>query len=207
MLRTLLPQPMAESISNISNVTELRIRADTNLIIFNCYGTATTGRYTVRATDIEQILLTASNGSLYSVNDMLNKGYLIYDGGIRIGVMGEGVIEEGKLIGIKNIRYLTVRVPKEINIDINKLSLPKSPINTIILSPPGAGKTTLLRALTRHYSESGANVMLIDERFELAAVKNGIPALNVGKNTDIMSGVPKSIAYEIGVRTMRPDII
>ncbi len=50
-------------------------------------------------------------------------------------------------------------------------------------------------------------MLLIDERYELAAVKNGQTNLNVGINTDIVSGVPKALAYEIAVRTMRPEII
>lgn len=207
MLDKLLPKNMAETIANINNVTELRIRADTNLVVCNRMGIAITTKYIVLREDIEYILMIASGGSLYTVNDMLNKGFLIYEGGIRIGVVGEGVIEEGKLIGLKNIRYLTVRIPKEINIDINILNPSKKPKNTLIISPPGGGKTTLLRALTKYYSELGNNVLLIDERYEIAAAKDGKPVLNIGRNTDVISGVPKSIAYEIAVRTMRPDII
>lgn len=207
MLDRLLPKHILAYLSNINNITELRVRANNNLIYYNTYGIATVSRYIVTTNDIDNILLTASNNSLYSVNDMLNKGFLIYDNGIRIGVIGEGVIEDDKLLGMKNIRYLTIRIPKEINIDISKLSLRKKPQNTLIISPPGAGKTTLLRAITKHYSDLGRNVLLIDERYELAAVKNGKPALKVGCNTDVLSGVSKSIAYEIAIRTMRPDII
>jgi stage III sporulation protein AA len=207
MIDRLLPRQMADSITDKNSVSELRIRADSNLVIRDCFGKNIIGGYIVKNDDIEKILLNASNGSLYAVNDMLNKGYLIYDGGIRIGITGEGVIEDDKLIGVKNIRFLTVRIPREIKVDINRLSPPEKPLNTLIVSPPGAGKTTLLRALTRYYSELGNNVLLIDERYELAAVKNGKPSLNVGRNTDVISGIPKKIAYEIGVRTMRPDII
>ena len=198
---------MARILAQYDNITELRVRVNTNLIVYNSSGVAITTRYIVSVKDIEHILMVASAGSLYSVTDMLNKGYLIYDNGIRIGIVGEGVIEEGKLISVKNITFMTIRVPKEIEVNLNELKLTDKPLSTLIISPPGAGKTTLLRAITRYYSDKGKNILLIDERYELASVKGGKPVLNVGKFTDVISGIPKSIAYEIAVRTMRPDII
>ena len=207
MLDRLLPQNMARILAQYDNITELRVRVNTNLIVYNSSGVAITTRYIVSVKDIEHILMVASAGSLYSVTDMLNKGYLIYDNGIRIGIVGEGVIEEGKLISVKNITFMTIRVPKEIEVNLNELKLTDKPLSTLIISPPGAGKTTLLRAITRYYSDKGKNILLIDERYELASVKGGKPVLNVGKFTDVISGIPKSIAYEIAVRTMRPDII
>jgi stage III sporulation protein AA len=198
---------MALRIGDIRNISELRIRLNSKLVAYYRMKRPEIIDYTVTREDIEHIIMTASNNSLYTVNDMLIKGFLVYDGGIRIGVTGDGVTESDNIIALKHINYLTVRVPREIDVDISGVPTPEQPLNTIIISPPGAGKTTLLRALTKYYSNKGNNVLLIDERYELAAAKNGMPALNVGVNTDVMSGVPKRKAYEIGIRTMRPDII
>lgn len=207
MIDKLLPAHISCRIKKIDTICEIRVRSGSKVVIYDRTNTMILIDYIVKESDIDYILTIASKGSLYTVNEMINKGFLIYDNGIRIGVMGEGVVEKDKLINIKNIRYLNIRIPKEIDIDLSKLALPDTPKNTLIISPPGAGKTTLLRALTKRYSNRGYNMLLVDERYEIASVKDGEPMLSVGSNTDIISGVSKILAYETAIRSMRPDVI
>ncbi len=165
--------------------------------------------YLVTARDIEDILTRASNMSIYSVSEEMLRGY-IPSKKVRIGVGGEGVSDGGKLIGIKNVAYMVIRVPHQVKSAadgvVNKVMTNDGKIkSTLIVSPPSAGKTTILRELARMIS-SKFNTVIIDERYELAAVLDGVPTLDIG-DSEVVSGVPKTIAYQNCVRAMNPEVI
>jgi len=71
------------------------------------------------------------------------------------------------------------------------------------------GKTTLLRDLSRIIGNSIPimNVLLVDERSEIASCVNGKPQLDVGVNTDVISNCSKAYGFEKAIRAMRPDVI
>ena len=50
-------------------------------------------------------------------------------------------------------------------------------------------------------------VCILDERGELAGVRNGIPQFAVGAQTDVFDGYPKAEAIEIAVRVMSPELL
>lgn len=160
--------------------------------------------FKVALSEIEEIVLKASEYSIYAVNDQIKNGYLTVVGGIRIGICGEVV--DGKTI--KNFSSLNIRFPHEIkgcaDKIINLVVKPKGCFNTVIVSPPGCGKTTLLRDLIRQLSNAGNNVLVVDERYELAGEEL---SLDVGLSTDVISGASKDFAFNQGIRYMRPDII
>ncbi len=207
MIYKILPDKITCLIRGFGSITEIRMRVGSKLIYYDNEGHHIICNYIVKSKDIEQILQAVSDNSLYTVNDMLTDGYIVYLAGIRIGVIGECVIENEKVISVKYINSLNIRIPSEISINTDIIHLSEKPKNTLIISPPGAGKTTLLRAITRHYSDKEYNTLLIDERYELAGATYGKAVLDVGNHTDILSGTPKKIAYTMAIRSMKPDVI
>lgn len=211
-----LARLIAESV-NKDALTEIRLRVGKRLVLLTSslqnprvYPRIAGGNYLVTKDDIDGIIMRATNMSPYSVSDEMIKGYIPCKK-LRIGVGGEGVSEGGKLINIKNVSYLVIRVPHQIRtaadgiIDSVYDRTSQEIKNTLIISPPAGGKTTVLRELARIIS-ANKNVVVIDERYELACVCDGCPTLDVG-DCDVISGVPKTVAYENCIRAMNPDVI
>ena len=163
--------------------------------------------------DIENIVFRASECSIYAVNEQIKKGFLTVEGGIRIGIAGECVCENEKISTIKNFSSLVVRIPHK----IRNCSLPVlshilengSFHNTLIISPPGAGKTTLLRDFVNQLSKRNIclNVLVVDERGELAGVCGNESQLLESNFCDIVSYFSKSEGFLIGVRSLSPSIV
>jgi stage III sporulation protein AA len=212
VINELLSKNLAAAVRSLGksaeNLYELRIRIGKPIAAVDRYGTAATV-YRACAEDIEYALNVASGHSVYAVSEQLLRGYISYRGGVRIGVGGEGVRAGGRLTALKNISSLNIRVPHEVKgcADTIKEIFVGGLKNILIIAPPGAGKTTLLREMTRRFSQKERSILLIDERGEVAAVSEGVSALDVGDYTDILTGVDKTLAYENVIRAMRPDMI
>ena len=194
---------------NEEKITEIRLRKNKPLVVFEgtkkMYPMTDSGRYVVTQEDIERVMGFATDFSLYAVNDQLIKGYLVKNG-VRVGVAGVGVVEQGKILTVKDINALVLRVPHEVKGCAEEI-MPKlydgdRLKSTLIISPPGAGKTTLLRDMARIASEK-ENTIIIDERFEIAGVESSV---DVGES-EVMSGVEKRIAYQFAIRSMSPSLI
>lgn len=162
--------------------------------------------------EIKNIVVRATEFSLYSLNSRLSDGYITAGDGVRIGICGDVVSDGGKVKTIKNFSSLNVRFPHEV-IGCAKPALQYminesgQLLSTLICAPPGAGKTTLLRDVCRSISEMNRNVLLVDERNELAACVNGTARLDVGAFTDVIAGTDKAYAFGCGIRSMSPDVI
>ena len=167
--------------------------------------------------DIEQILEWLCGYGIYAYQEEMAKGYIAIKGGHRVGIGGQVVCDyAGKVTQIKYISSLLIRVSHNVTgiADplLDMLYRNKKVLSILILSPPGCGKTTLLRDLLRVVSEGnrcgkGQNVSLIDEREEIANTYMGIPVIDVGKRTDVLSGCEKSVAMEMCLRTLGPEVV
>ncbi|MCL1954256.1 MAG: Flp pilus assembly complex ATPase component TadA [Firmicutes bacterium] len=162
---------------------------------------------------LQSVIMQACDHSIYASTKQINNGYVSVQGGIRIGVSGEVVWDGSKIRAIKNFSAINIRVPHEV-VDcalsgFNHIYTNKKILNTLIISPPGAGKTTYLRDLARLFGlvRPIVNTLLVDERSEIAACYSGVPQLQVGASTDIISNCTKAYAFEQGIRAMRPDLI
>ena len=154
--------------------------------------------------DLEEAVMAAGKYSIYAIEEQLKQGFLTTENGVRIGIAGRFITENGKMIVVRDYSSLCIRVPHEILGSAWKLynaCFTKGLIHLLIVSPPGQGKTTILRDLCRILSENNLyNVLVCDERGEIACG-------NVGETTDVYSFADKRTALEMGVRVMRPDVI
>ena len=167
----------------------------------------------VSRSDLETIVHKASNYSIYAVNEQIKQGFITIHGGVRIGLCGEVVAENGEIITIKNISSLNIRIPHQIwgcSFGVLPYVFDKHrPLNTLIISPPGAGKTTFLRDLAWQISDKYhlLNTLVLDERGEIAAAHLGENQLDVGESTDVLTCCSKMFGFGNGIRSMRPDVI
>lgn len=206
-LKRLLRDELYWKLEKFGDICEVRVRRDKNLVVYTL-GERFELDYICRQEDIDYILRVATSRSLYAVEDSVRQGFISFDGGIRIGIVGEAVLDDGKLRSIKNINSLVIRIAKSVQtLPLEVLPMIENFDNTLIISPPYLGKTTMLRELTRRISNNGNDVLVIDERNELSATTNGVQSLDLGANSDVIVGVPKKDCYEGAVRTMAPDVI
>ena len=141
----------------------------------------------------------------------MRQGYLTIEGGHRVGFCGKAVLENGEIRTLRQINALNIRIARERKgwgETLLPLLLEKNTLcHTLLVSPPGCGKTTLLRDLIRCLSERGKTVGVVDERGEIAPLRDGMPQMDVGPCTDILEGCPKAKGMTLLLRSMSPDII
>lgn len=161
---------------------------------------------------IEYILQVSTKQSLYAFNDQIKHCYITTESGIRIGVCGSVVVNNGQVSTIKKITSLNIRISHQVpNCSDNILGFVctgKTVKNTLIISPPGAGKTTLVRDIVCKLSNEKNinNILVVDERFELAG-SPGNKQIEVGQFVDVISGSDKSFAFNEALKTMSPSVI
>ncbi len=204
-----LPEALRSySLSCGKNLYELRIRAN-KPVRANVNGEFNTVSYKgtpiiYTAEEIEEIVCRACDGSLYAYNDFIKKGYVAKNG-VRIGLCGRCVIENGVIKTIADFNALCIRIPHE----VRDCSLPifnkiksHSDLSTLLISPPGQGKTTVLRDLARVLSELGKNVLVVDEKGEIAPC-----GLALGDNTDVLSGCDKRFGLFTAIKNLCPEVV
>lgn len=189
---------------------ELRLRAGREPIVILSDGERALRCRRVAVRDLDSILETATRASAHTALSSVASGFVTVRGGCRVGLCGEAVVKDGSVTGIRRLSAVSLRIPREVRGCADGLvgSLISGGFrDTLIISPPGAGKTTLLRELVRLLSEGGSRVSLIDERGEVAGVWEGVPELDVGRRTDVMTGAPKQEAAVMLIRAMSPEIL
>lgn len=161
---------------------------------------------------LDYILMVATKQSLYAYNDQIKHCFVTTDSGIRIGICGTVVFGEKGVSTIKNVTSLNIRISHQAlgcsESIINFVCPARVVKNTLVISPPGAGKTTLIRdiALKLSNEKNINNILIVDERFELAG-SFGNQNLEVGQFVDVISGSSKSFAFSESLKTMSPSVI
>ena len=202
-----------QSLCHKNSITEIRMRIGKPLIINFINNEVVLEHVIVTEGDIKDTFNIATEYSAYAYEDNIKNGFLSGPGGHRIGFGGVAVTDNGSITGLKNIMFLNIRVCHQIencSFDVyKKIHLNERLRHTLIISPPGLGKTTLLRDLIKNISNNkrGTSICVIDERNEIAGTFRGIPTIDLGKRTDIISNCNKKDGILMAVRAMGPQVI
>lgn len=204
---------------SLNYLEEIRIRVN-RPIILKLGQTEIIIEYVVQPEEILEILGQICDNSIYSYQNQICNGYITLKGGHRVGITGNVVIKDGKVLNISYISSLNFRIAKQILGASDKIikyvinANENAIYNTLIVSPPGVGKTTLLRDLIRRISNGienvgykGINVGVVDERGELAAMYRGVPQNDIGARTDVLDGISKALGMTMLIRSMSPKVI
>ena len=164
--------------------------------------------------DLAAILTRMCGGSLYAYSQTIHEGYITLPEGVRVGVAGRAVCEEGRIIGVCEITSLCIRLPhihRAVGGEICRLlrGLNRgrtAPQGILIYAPPGEGKTTLLRGVAVGLSGGDGlpplRTVAVDTRGEL-----GFETEGRGLCLDILKGYPRARGVEIATRTLSAQVI
>ncbi len=209
-------------------IQEIRLRAGRPIVVYmgerelfldraGCFTDSLSKAAEITAEELEELLGHICRYSPYAYEDELRQGFLTVDGGHRIGVAGQAVLENGGYIRtIKNISFVNIRVSHQVKGAADgilpRMYGPGGLKSALLLSPPGCGKTTLLRDLIRQISDGnpygeGLTVGVVDERSELAGSYCGVPQNDLGMRTDVLDGCPKAAGMLLLLRSMSPRVI
>lgn len=205
-----LPSPILQTVvrgeQTWGAVCEVRIRAGRRLTLTTVEGgfNRLTSLY-IDSAMMADAVASLCDHSFHSHIDTICEGYIALPGGVRVGVAGRAVCEDGKIRNVSDITSLCIRIPARLwkvgDTVFRELRRGGFRESYLFYSPPGVGKTTLLRDLARALSEeAGLRVALIDSRCELACEE-----LFTADHIDIFSGYPKGKAIEMATRTMNPQ--
>lgn len=211
-----LPENVKDGIShiNLQYLYEIRLRADKPIFVnykgsyryLSAYGLTDKAENALYCDvdDIAECVFKAGKYSVYSVEEQLKKGFITAEHGVRIGIAGEYVFENGQPLSLRNFTSLCIRVPHEIvgcGEEIYRCCMRDKVRSVLIMSSPGLGKTTLLRDLACMISEkTKKNLLICDERGEISIGR-------LGSTCDVIKFSDKATAFEAGIRTMRPDVL
>lgn len=207
-------------------ITEIRIRRDKPLVIVirntsyfidyngDLYDYVYSGCVTIDGKSFDELFYKLCDYSLYSSMENMKNGYITLGNGARVGIASTAVFNDGAMQSIKDITSLNIRVPRQVegcadNV-LNFLYMNAFP-SIIVTGSPNSGKTTLLRDLAKQLSNGFCNhfrkVVVIDERNELAGKCNDAFTMDLGANTDVLTGFSKAKGIEIATRTLSPEMI
>ena len=109
---------------DIEYLTEIRLRIGFPIIVKynnerlylgeNCLTKSNSNAIICDKQDIENIILNVTEKSIYAFNEKIKQGYLTTRSGIRIGLSGECVKDNEKVITLKNFTSLNIRIPHNI---------------------------------------------------------------------------------------------
>lgn len=193
----------------MSSAEELRLRLGQPLMMLSQGREYPVNGEEIEETDLLRTLEKATGASLHTVGPSLSRGYISYHG-LRIGVCGTVVEQDGQMRGFRRFSSLAIRIPKECRGILDQILRQidmSGTENILIISPPGVGKTTALRELVRQLSERGWRIGVVDERWEIAAAEDGKAQFSLGKHCDVISGVRKAQGAMMLLRGMNPQMI
>lgn len=218
-----------------ARVTELRVRRGRPLLALTGDGEAFVGAGGRICADpsralhpdaaaLQALVDRVCGGSVYAVAEQLRQGYVTLPGGHRVGFAGRTVLDPRLSVhALTDVSGVAIRIARALpgvarpvlgRLLVGRPGQDAGLASTLVLSPPGAGKTTLLRDLARLASWGvpelglpGSQVVVVDERSELAGTFRGVPQHDVGPRTDVLDGCPKAEGIRWALRALSPRVL
>lgn len=205
----IFPQLYAQPSEVKQTAEEIRIKAGAPIII-RCGRNNCVLQTNATKSRIEECIAAFCRNSVHTYEKDIAAGFITLKGGHRAGICGTAVYSGEGIRNIKNISSVNIRIARQHTgaadglVGLFQGQRPSHGL--LIAGRPLSGKTTVLRDLCR---QLGAiyRISLIDERDEIAAVYDGVPALDVGLMTDVFSGYLKDDGIIRAVRSMSPDYV
>ena len=221
MSLSFLPKTVKDALDNLNYnyISEIRIRRGQPVIIeykgeyryINSSGIADSEHGLISAGEIEPIINSATGGCIYNYVEQMKNGFITVEHGIRIGIAGEYVTQNGQVQTIRNLTSVNIRIPHNVSgcSDYLIKNLFSDGLHsTLIYSKPGFGKTTILRDLAKNLSGSKkCNILIFDERNEISALDGNCKGYNLGDRVDVVRCYNKKSAIPSAIRAMKPHII
>lgn len=209
LIENALPQSVRNEIATLENdflatLEEIRLRRG-RLPEYIALGTGVFGSKPINDAEMDDTVYALCERSVYAHTETICRGYIRAPCGVRIGVCGRAVTENGKVTAVRDISSLNIRLPRGDFPDVSALAeiLSENGGGMLVFSPPRVGKTTVLRALARELSgKRQKHVAIVDTRGELSYALDG-ERLRV----DILDGYPRGDGIENAIRTLSPDMI
>lgn len=203
-LLQILPMWIRQDVDRLGKDTlqELRLRLNMPPLLI-CKDRSIVLNKLVSGDDLKLCLNAASRYSPWA-SATSAQGYITCFGGHRLGICGEGIIQNGMPTGISSISSLCIRVSRDFTGIANKLKDISGGV--LFVGKPGSGKTTLLRDYIRLRSDKQC-ICVVDERREVFPRVGETICFPQGNNTDVLSGIPKQIGIEMVLRSMGPQAI
>ena len=191
--------------NDFESINEILILSEKPVRIYSKNKKIIESRKIISSEETREIFANLCENSVHAYKNEICEGFITAEGGIRIGICGTAIYENGKINGIKDISALNIRIPHEI-FGIAERIIPLSDEGGIlIIGPPCSGKTTLLRDFSRIASLRN-HLTIVDERKEISGTYRGKASFDVG-NASVLNGFIKSDGIRSAVRSMAPDII
>ena len=206
---------------DLGRLQEIRLRVEKPLLLMY-EGVERIPRYSDNKThivskeEINTVMEYVSNYSLYAFEEEMRQGFITVDGGHRVGITGQVIVEHGSVRNIRYISSLNIRISHEIpgcsDSVFPFITDSQGMLHTLLISPPGCGKTTMMRDIIRQVSDgneyiNGMTVGVVDERSEIAGCYCCIPQNDMGIRTDVLDCCPKAEGMIMMIRSMRPDVL
>lgn len=215
LARTIV-QCLEEEQFSFDEIQEIKLRAGKPLIVIYKGKEKMVLQKVVTKEEIRETMEYISNYSLYAYEQELKQGFITIEGGHRVGMAGQVIMEEGRIKSLKYISSINIRVSHEVKSCADQIfpyiTYNKQMYHTLLISPPRCGKTTLLRDMIRQVSNGnawvkGCTVGVVDERSELGSCYLGNPQNDIGVRTDILDRCPKADGMIMLIRSMAPQVL
>lgn len=164
--------------------------------------------------DMQESFISLCGWAVHSHQKEMVNGYISVRGGHRAGIAATAVVENGKMVAVRDITSINLRIAREIYGASDRLIrsyLWDKLCGILLIGAPASGKTTLLRDIVRQLSSgktgSYIKICVVDESGEIGASAGGVVQNELGPCCDLLSGYPKAKGLEIAIRYLSPQLI